>query len=432
MLSPQDNATLTEVSPGTPMGVFLRRFWLPAALSSEIPTPDCPPVRVRMLGEDLIAFRDTEGHAALVQAACPHRRTSLYWGRNELGGIRCAYHGWKFDGTGRCVDMPAEPDEASFKDKIRITAYPCEERGGLVWAYMGPSDLLPEIPGLEWLDFPPERRYITKRIEHANWVQAVEGGIDSAHSNYLHSTVPSFRLDPAYLARAAASDSLRARYHALDRSPRFFVHDTDYGMLIGARRNAESDSYYWRITHWLMPSFNLFGGISADGSTPIGRGILWVPADNVTSTVYSVSWRWDAHFTEPDIEAAEAFSGPVYPGSFEPAANMGNDYLIDRSLQREVTFTGLGSIQTQDLAVQEAMGAVVDRSLEHLGTSDTAIIRARRKLLQGATDLLEGSEPYQVNHKNVYRVRAADTILSRERGFDGPSMEEHCRISERD
>lgn len=430
MLSIEDNAILTGVGRGAPMGGLLRRFWLPVLLTSELPRPDCPPVRVRLLGEDLVAFRSTSGRIGLVQSACPHRRASLFWGRNEEEGLRCAYHGWKFTTDGSCVDMPSEPETSSFKDKVRIDAYPCVERGGMVWACLGDPSDPPELPGLEWLDLPLDHVYVTKRIERTNWVQAIEGGIDSAHSNFLHSTVESFRLTPEYQERMAQAPNLRARYHALDRSPRFFVQDTDYGMLIGARREAEPDTFYWRVTHWLMPGFNMFGGWTADRATPMGRGLMWCPVDDGTTFVFSVSWRWDAPMTADDIAAADAFSGEVIPGTFEPATNMGNDYLIDREKQATVNFTGLPNIQAEDLAVQESMGPVVERHLEHLGTSDTAIIRVRQRLLSGARDLLEGTEPYPSRHPGVYRVRATDAVLPREQGFDGEAMEQLCRISE--
>src|SRR6516165_4486765 len=182
MLSREENEYLCRVGPGTPMGTLLRRFWMPALIATELPEPDCPPIRLRLLGEDLIAFRDTAGAVGLIQNNCPHRGASLFFGRNEEAGLRCVYHGWKFDTSGACVDMPNEPPEYRFGNKVRITAYPTREFGGLIWAYLGPPDQLPELPKIEWARVPESHRYISKRFQETNYLQAIEGGIDSSHA----------------------------------------------------------------------------------------------------------------------------------------------------------------------------------------------------------------------------------------------------------
>src|SRR5712692_2506385 len=169
MLTREENELVTRVGPGTPMGQALRCYWLPALLAEEISAPDCPPVRVRLLGEDLVAFRDTEGPGGLLGAHCPHRGASLFFGRNEECGLRCVYHGWKYDVAGRCVDMPSEPEESTFKDRVQITAYPCAERGGVIWTYMGPPDRQPALPELEWALLPERQRYVSKRLQECNW-----------------------------------------------------------------------------------------------------------------------------------------------------------------------------------------------------------------------------------------------------------------------
>src|SRR5581483_11277219 len=185
MLSKEDNELVCRVGPGTPGGALLRRYWLPALLVTELPGPDCDPIRVRLLGEDLVAFRDTEGRIGLVGAHCPHRGASLFFGRNEENGLRCVYHGWKFDVTGRCVDMPNEPPESSFKDKIKHTSYPCVEQAGVVWTYMGPPERRPPMLNLEWMRLPAGHRWVSKTYERCNWLQALEGGIDTSHSSFL-------------------------------------------------------------------------------------------------------------------------------------------------------------------------------------------------------------------------------------------------------
>ena len=425
MLSVQDNASLTATSRGTQMGEFLRRFWIPFLLSSELPKPDCPPIRVRLMGEKLIAFRDTVGRVGLLAERCPHRRASLFFGRNEESGLRCVYHGWKFDVDGHCLDMPSEPIESNFKGKVQQLAYPTTEAGGLVWAYLGSAGQAPEIPGFPWVDLPLSHVHVTKRLERTNWVQGLEGGIDSAHSNFLHSTVDSFRRTPAWVAKAQAATELRARYHALDRSPMFITEDTDYGVRVGARRDIGEGKYYWRFTHWLMPYYNLF----SQGSTKPGqnsRGIIWVPIDDDSCWTIVVTWNEKRPLGGEDIEGAEDFAGPALPDSFLPVRNLDNDYLIDRNLQETSTFTGIAGIQAQDMAVQESMGSVVDRSEEHLGTSDTAIIAMRRRLLGQMFLLEQGVEPIAASDGSVYRVRFAEALVDHQSDLDATAREALC------
>src|SRR5437870_8249162 len=222
MLGPEDNALLTQTGPGTPTGGLMRRYWVPFLLSSELPEPDCPPVRVTLLGEQLVAYRDTNGCVGLLDHHCAHRGASLFFGRNEECGLRCVYHGWKYDLEGRCVDMPNEPPESNFKDKVRLKAYPCRERGGMVWTYMGPPELMPGLPEFEFLMVPDSHRYVSKRLQECNWLQALEGGLDSSHIAFLH--------------RGNYSDDLGEIYYG-DPAPKFFVVPADYGLLIAARRN---------------------------------------------------------------------------------------------------------------------------------------------------------------------------------------------------
>src|SRR6266536_6368011 len=190
MLKQEDNELVTRTGPGTPMGNLMRQYWIPAMLSSELPEPDCTPVRVLLLNEKLIGFRDSNGEVGLLANHCPHRGASLWFGRNEECGLRCVYHGWKWDVHGNCVDMPNEPPESNFKDKVKAVAYPCREAGGVVWAYMGPPEQQPEVlPQFEWTLVPPEQRVVSKLLQESNWVQGLEGGIDSSHVSFLHSNL---------------------------------------------------------------------------------------------------------------------------------------------------------------------------------------------------------------------------------------------------
>jgi phthalate 4,5-dioxygenase len=398
VLNPQENALLTQSDPGTPMGGLMRRYWAPFLLSSELPEPDCPPLRVKLLGESLVAYRDSEGRIGLLGNHCPHRGASLFFGRNEECGLRCVYHGWKFDLEGRCIDMPNEPPESNFKDKVRTTAYPCRERGGIVWAYLGPPELVPELPEYEFLMVPPDQRYISKRVQECNWLHALEGGLDSSHISFLH--------------RGNYSDDLGDLYNA-DPAPKFFVVPAAYGLLIAARRNAPANAYNWRNTPWMMPWYMLI-------PYPEGQvfgGHCWVPIDDHTCWNWTFSWRADRALSEQEIAVFDSgahIHAKLIPGTFQPESNKDNDYHIDREVQRSRrSFTGIFGSGPQDAAVQEGMGPIYDRAREHLGASDAGVIATRRHLLRAVREpaLLLGLEP--ANH----HVRAVDMNLPTHQDF---------------
>ena len=224
------NERLTQVGPGTPMGELFRRFWLPALLASELNGPDEEPVPLRILGEDLVAFRDTDGRLGVLDAHCPHRLASLSYGRNEECGLRCIYHGWKFDVDGNCVDIPSEPAASQkIRDKIKITSYPALERGGAVWIYMGPSENIPPFPEFEWARFPSDQSAAIKRFQPCNYAQALEGGIDSAHISFLH------RDFPAADQSNTGPNNVHGKFASGCRNPEFSVNETDYGLQIIAK-----------------------------------------------------------------------------------------------------------------------------------------------------------------------------------------------------
>ena len=412
MLSREDNELLTRTNQRTPMGALMRRYWIPALLSWELPHADSDPLRVRLLGEDMVAFRDTNGHVGMIQNNCPHRGASLFFGRNEEAGIRCVYHGWKFDITGDCVDMPnlrsatlreaGEPAESDFKQKVKATAYPCEERGGLIWVYMGPPESKPELPDLEWALVPDSHRYLSKRIQETNYAQAMEGGIDSSHVSFLHKDTRGSR----------RPDSTATKYLAADGAPKFEVVDTPYGFVIGARRQAEEDSYYWRITQWLFPFFTM---IPPSGGGPIS-GHAWVPIDDEHCFTYSMTWHPQRPLTQDErdrVVSGQGVHALKIPGTFRPIRNVTNDYMVDRDLQRSgKSFTGITGISEQDTAVQESMGAIYDRTRERLGASDAAIIQMRRRLMRAAQELEHGIEPPALD-PTVFQVRSVSLLLPR-------------------
>ncbi len=413
MLSREDNDLLVRVGPGTPMGNLLRRFWFPALLEEEVPVPDCPPVRLRLLGEDLVAFRDTEGRVGILGAYCPHRTAQMYFGRNEECGLRCVYHGWKFDVDGNCVDLPSEPPGSNFRDKVTIKSYPTVLRGGVVWTYMGPSDKTPELPAFEWSCLPDDRVGATKRLQECNWAQAYEGGVDSSHVSLLH----------ANLDDAGEGNFGRPRddYNRTDRHPVFDVRQTGYGMLIGARRDGEADSYYWRITQALMPFYTMIPPQMAGNDTafePYG-GHAWVPIDDENTWTWSFGVHPHRAFTQEEYDLTASPTGRWGPidGNYRPLLNRDNDYLIDREDQRTKSFTGIKGVPNQDAGIQESMGPVCDRTLEHLGTSDVAVIEWRKRILGMAKDLAKGIEPEEPFNGAAYNVRPVSILLDRDVDF---------------
>ncbi len=419
MLSKTDNELLTRVGPGTLMGGLLRQYWQPVLLTWELAEPDGAPVRVRLLGEDLIAFRDTSGRPGLIANACPHRGASLFFGRNEEDGLRCVYHGWKFDVTGACIDMPNEPVESNFKHKIQATAYPCREQGGIIWAYLGPAGQEPGLPELEWTTVPENQRYVTKRYHECDWAQALEGDIDSSHVGFLHSALENGKRTVPITVTGQGRE--RGNYITEDSQPRFETLETDYGVLIGARRNAGEDSYYWRVTTFVMPFYAI---TPPTGDTPVHVNV-WTPVDDTHTLVWSVDFHGARPLTErevKDLESGRAAHAPIdgfLPATSAPAgrwrtmANGDNDFMVDRQAQRTSSFTGLEGFWRQDRGIIESMGPVMDRTKEHLGWSDTAVIQVRRVLLRAARALQQGQRPPGLDPSSQ-RVRSAAMVLPRE------------------
>jgi len=420
MLTKEENELLTRVGPETPMGNLLRHYWVPALLSEELPQPDCAPVRVRLLGEDLVAFRDTNGQVGLIAANCPHRGASLFFGRNEECGIRCVYHGWKFDTSGQCVDMPSEPTESNFKSKIKATAYPCVERGKIVWTYMGSLAEPPELPELEFTLVPDEQVMVQNRLQYCNWVQALEGDIDQSHVGFLHSRVSSHgELTPE---EAASYQSLEQYYKRVDRSPLYSLVDTDYGVMGCATRGDGGDAAYYRVSHFLMP----FWTITPPGDEPNpARSIRgWVPMDDETVMVFGISYHPARPFEPRAYERLKTGAGAnwvgtdhLLPGStapggrWRPQASRENDYFLDRDLQRQGPYSGIREFWAQDASVQESMGGIYDRSKEHLGTSDAFVIRMSDRLLRAARSLQDqGVTPVGAATPDAYRVRGVQVV----------------------
>ena len=409
MLNREENERISHVGRETPMGELLRRFWLPFLQVADLPEPDGPPVRVTLLGERLVAFRDSEGRVGLIDRLCAHRCADLFFGRNEESGLRCTYHGWKYDVEGKCLDMPTEDAESTFKDKIKLTAYPVREKAGVLWTFMGPKGQIPELPEFEWARVPESHRFISWSVQQNNFVQAIDGGIDTVHSVFLHSGVDSHRQLDVWQERGRQEQDPRLVHRVRTNPPKLYTKDTDFGLMIGGQYRGKEGMDYWRCNLFFVPFYTMPPG------TPTRKLChAFVPLDDENTARWAFSW--DVQKPYPAKEIAEMRSGAsvhvqLLPGGHNPARNKANDYLIDREAQRTLTYTGIKGTGEQDFSVQEGMGAVVDRTREHLGTSDIGIIAMRRRLMKFAADLQEGVAPYAAAHGDVYHVRPADVVL---------------------
>jgi phthalate 4,5-dioxygenase oxygenase subunit len=421
MLSPEDMELLCRVGVGTPMGELIRRYWLPAMYSWEIP-PDGQPLRVRLLGEDLIAWRSTDGTASFVQDRCPHRGAGFYFGRNEESGLRCAYHGWKFDVAGNCVDMPNEPAGSNFKNKVRITAYRGADFGGVTWVYMGQDqDAAPDVPQFEWGLVPEDQlRHSHKIVYDCNWMQSLEGELDTTHVYFLHS-----RLNP--------EDPTGYGVYLEEKGADFHIVGTNVGLTYGAARREPDGSDYWRMTNFLFPFYGMFPG-AEDGTTPLS---IYVPIDDYHTLHLGLRWHPSRALPKvanhPTSNAISAETGMLSPGTgpmkpeqkgkffshWWPEASLDNDFMMDLEAKKTRNFTGIPSVRLQDAAVIWSMGPIMDRTKEHLGTSDATIIKVRRMLIGAALALRDhGTVPPGADDPQLYTVRSVATVLPRDADWE--------------
>jgi len=416
MLRKEQNDILTQTGPGTPMGALFRSYWLPALLPEELPENECPPVRVKLLSERLLAFRDTQGRYGLIDEFCAHRGVSLWFGRNEENGLRCPYHGWKYDVTGQCVEVPSEPAESGFCQKIKLKSYPLVERGGILWAYLGSREKQPPLPEWEFATMPASHRFVSKRVQECNWLQGLEGGIDSSHTSWLHRG--ELEKDPLF------KGSKGNQYNLDDTKPYFEVVESDGGLNIGARRNAEHGKYYWRITQWVMPAFSM---VPPRADHPMG-GHFWIPIDDENCWTFNYEYHPVRPLHADEVHALKTGKSRhvVYiPGTYRAVANKDNDYLIDRAAQKAgITYSGVAGFAMQDSSIQESMGPVVDRTKENLVTTDNGIIMARHRLMRAAKALVEnGVTPPGVDPTHQ-KVRAVSIVLPPDQPFKEAAKEQ--------
>jgi len=398
------------------MGNLMRQFWMPACLSTELERGG-PPMRLLLLGERLVAFRDGDGQVGIMDHRCPHRGASLFFGRVEQSGIRCVYHGWKFKPTGHCEEIPnAEIDPALVKT-ISAEAYPTRERNGVVWIYMGEQrNQLPELPQMEALLLDPEQVSVQCLQRKYNWLQGIEGDIDTSHFGFLHVGA---------VDKADVDQNNMHRYSVLDRAPKYHVSNTPWGTMYCAHRPAEKDEVYYRIAHFVYPFWSLF----PDGDfNDLIVANCYVPMDDEHTMLFTFYYKQSAmamrHTKDgapiPGLEP-DANHMPMPPtlpptsdwyGRWRSVANGSNDYLIDRETQRTKSYTGLSGVLLQDTAIVESMGTIVDRSREHLVGSDAMIVRTRRALLSAVRELAEGKRPALVDDPHVVQAARSGSFIA--------------------
>ncbi len=383
MLTAEENELLTRVGPHAPMGQMMRRYWIPACLSSEVPEPDCDPVRVRLLGEDLVAYRDSGGRVGLLGEPCPHRGASLFYGRNEDGGLRCLYHGWKLDTEGRVLDTPCEPPGSTFRDRLRHVAYPIHEQGDVIWAYMGPGEP-PRFPQFEWTLVPSPNRVIAKVQNDCNYLQGVEGVVDSSHVDILHSGLALMRNEMYVPPTYEVEDTPYGFRYGATRMPPFRVigrADVKLGDLEGKK--------YVRTSNFVAPFHTLVPPSNH------GHMMIFVPIDDETNWNYSIYYSEDRQVDPAEMaDRRRSAVGPDLNPDGTKVRTRANHYMQDRSAMRgKKHWSGIAANPNQDAAMTESMGPIYNRSAEHLGYSDVAVQHMRRRMLESVRQFVEGNDP---------------------------------------
>jgi phthalate 4,5-dioxygenase oxygenase subunit len=412
MLSTEDNRLLTETGDATPMGALLRKFWVPALVAEDLPAAGGLPLRVRIMGENLLFYRSPNGDVGLMGEKCPHRGASLFYGRNEDCGLRCVYHGWKFNAAGDCIDLPNDPRGDMMKTRIKHKAYPCVVRGGLVWTYMGEGEP-PAFPDFEWLSLPESQVHLSARIQRCNWLQAMEGEIDSSHGPFLHGRVDD------------VPGEISARLFNREIVPTFEVAPSDGGLQIGAKRDLGDGTSYWRINQFLLPFWTV---VPPAGDEPDFNGHAWVPIDDEHTLCIMYSYKLDAPYSDRRLKlyqegargresghmsrsGREPFDATRPYGMYWSKFNASNNYELNVEAQTTKYFSGMGGLWVQDAGLQESMGAISDRTDEHLCSSDIGIVQVRRLLKRKAQECRDGTFAGPASGQ-AYRMRSVGIVLS--------------------
>jgi phthalate 4,5-dioxygenase len=427
MLRAEDNEFLTESGSGTPMGELLRRFWLPVLLSAELPDADGTPKKIIVMGEELLAFRDSRGVVGVIDQYCPHRGANLWLGRNEECGIRCVYHGWKFDTDGRCVNMPTSYPDLNAKDLIRIKSYPVREWGEMIWAYMGPADAVPELPDLEMALVPASHRYVSKKWQDCNWVQALEGSIDTAHFTFAHLSFDKeaneiLDIKKHFVNPIARMNVDHMRWIAHDPRPVIKINPHDAGLTIAGGRLTDSDNIYWRIAQFLMP-VHAYAPSAMPGENIFGQS--FIPVTDTSCWIYTYAWNPERPLTQGERDAYDRGNGVIseVDENYVPLRNKANDYLIDRKLQKTKSYTGIKGVSEQDAAVQDSQGPIADRTREHLGPTDLGIMHFRKLVMESARALQQGEQPAQLAHPDRYAVRSGACVTHKSKDLPAVMVE---------
>ena len=424
MLSREQNNMLTQTDADTLMGAYFRRFWQPVALAEELPDADGPPIRINVLGEELVAFRDSDGHVGVLDAHCPHRGANLFFGRNEECGLRCVYHGWKFDRHGKALDLPNVPADSNLHKTVRTKAYPTQEFGDIIWIYMGPAakslpgGVLPDAPKLEFGCVPESHRFVTKQRFDCNWAQIIEGDLDTAHFSFLHMPAPS---EPSVYHPHSTADEKRLRWMRDDPMPQFEVLEHECGFVVAGARSADGQKY-WRMTQYMFPAHGT-GPSTMPGETY--HGFTIVPISDTSCWAYAYSWNPERPLGGEERAKLDAGWGLVCERdeNYMPVRNASNDFMIDRHEQKHRTFTGVKGLAEQDSMIQHSQGPIVDRTRETLTGTDAAVVRFRTLLLQGAQALADGVEPNAPYQAEAFCNRPGSWLAASEKSLDIVMME---------
>ena len=410
MLTREDNQRLTQTGPNTDMGLLFRRYWQPALLSRELVAAG-PPRRVRILGEDFIAFRDGAGKVGVVSPRCPHRGADLYFGRNEDCGLRCAYHGWQFDVQGECIDVPTAGEEQAekIKSRAKIASLTVREQGSVVWVFFGEPDS--DAPTFDYMTLPKEHYFVSKKLQQCNWAQAVEGGIDTAHFSYLHANITDGERTGLLPSEGINEppESGRYRWMIEDSAPKFTVLEHDAGMLLCAARKADNGELYWRLTQFMMPNHsmapNSFSGDNHSGNS-------WVPIDDESCWIYCYSYNPERPLTARERKQYAAGFGifAEVDEDYVPIRRRENEYLLDRDLQQHGNFTGIVGISEQDAAIADSQGLIASRSQELLGQTDLGIVRFRQQMFRALDDMAVNVAPRGSASGQAFCVRSGDAM----------------------
>ena len=416
MLTELQNERLCRVGPKAPMGRMMREYWFPVLLSEEL-APACDPKRVRLLGENFVAFRDSGGRVGIIDEACPHRGASMAIARVEDAGLRCLFHGWVLDVEGKLVEVPTEPEDSPRKGRVPPTGHLVREAGGVIWVYIGRKASPPRFPDFAWTKMPAENVIKMKAITECNYAQNVEGVIDSVHTNFLHSDVLT-----GTAARVGEAGKIEHGAHnrivrpSLDKHPKICVQNTAYGFRYGAIRKPIVDAdknQYIRTTLWIAPSTVTFSAAKNEGFMQI-----MTPIDDDTTIFWHFRYSYAGPFSELEHKAYPEWTGLARDGknldqNFRPFRNRANNWLQDRAaMRRNETFSGITGVNTEDFAAAESMGPIVDRSRQHLGPTDLAVARMRRLMLQSLERYEAGETPVGLAGGFEYsRVQAEEKVI---------------------